>query len=124
LIDFLWATWSPGLTDLGEHRQRVHEIYGDPAHINAALRMYRANFDTTLHDPELAHLAATTEAPASIPMLLLGGADDGCVSADKFANARDGLAPGSRVEILPGAGHFLHLEQPETVARLALDWFS
>src|SRR5437762_14318421 len=30
LVDYLWATWSPGLTDLGAHRARVHELYGDP----------------------------------------------------------------------------------------------
>jgi pimeloyl-ACP methyl ester carboxylesterase len=27
------------------------------------------------------------------------------------------------VEIVPRVGHFLHLEQPATIARLALDWF-
>jgi pimeloyl-ACP methyl ester carboxylesterase len=34
-----------------------------------------------------------------------------------------GLAAGSRVEIVPGAGHFLHLERPDEVARLVLDRF-
>jgi pimeloyl-ACP methyl ester carboxylesterase len=34
------------------------------------------------------------------------------------------LAPGSRVEVLPRVGHFLHLEQPATVAKLVLEWFA
>jgi pimeloyl-ACP methyl ester carboxylesterase len=27
------------------------------------------------------------------------------------------------VQILPGAGHFMHLERPDDVARLTLEWF-
>ncbi len=123
LIDFLWQTWSPGLGDLGAHRDRVHELYGDPRLMGNALRMYRANFDTSFHDPALAGLAERTEAPAGRPLMLLGGEDDGCIAADMFTDAGRGLGPGSRVEILPGVGHFLHLEQAETVARLALEWF-
>jgi pimeloyl-ACP methyl ester carboxylesterase len=123
LIDFLWATWSPGLTDLGAHRQRVHDLYGDPRFIRNALRVYRGNFDTSLHDPSLANLARTTEAPADTPLMLLAGVDDGCIAASLFDNAASGLATGSRVEIVADAGHFLHLEQPATIAELALSWF-
>jgi pimeloyl-ACP methyl ester carboxylesterase len=122
LVDYLWAQWSPGLTDLGAHRARVHELYGDDRLAANALRIYRGNFDTTLHDPELAPLAATTEAPASLPMLVLAGADDGCIPPALFAEADSGLAAGSRVEIVPGAGHFMHLERPDDVARLSLEW--
>jgi pimeloyl-ACP methyl ester carboxylesterase len=39
-----------------------------------------------------------------------------------FANARSGLAVGSRAEILPDAGHFTHIERTDHVARLALEW--
>ncbi|HEY0448040.1 alpha/beta hydrolase [Actinophytocola sp.] len=127
LVDYLWATWSPGL-DLGEHRAehraRVHELYGDPGLAANALRVYRGNFDTSLHDPALAPLAATTEAPAPVPLLVLGGAEDGCVAARFYDGAEAGLAPGSRVEIVPGVGHFMHLERPDELARRALTWLS
>jgi pimeloyl-ACP methyl ester carboxylesterase len=123
LIDYLWTTWSPGLTDLGAHRARVHQLYSDARLAANALRIYRGNFDTALHDPELAPLAATTEAVASLPMLVLAGADDGCIPPTLFADARSGLAAGSRVEVLPDAGHFMHIERPDHVARLALEWF-
>ncbi|GLZ31034.1 epoxide hydrolase [Lentzea sp. NBRC 105346] len=121
LIDLLWATWSPGF-DPGVHRELVHSIYGDPRLLRNALRLYRANFDRSLHDPSLAYLAPRSEAPASVPLLLLAGADDGCIGASHFTEA--GLAPGSVVRILSGAGHFLHLERPAAVAGLVLDWFT
>ncbi|OLF19066.1 hypothetical protein BU204_03775 [Actinophytocola xanthii] len=121
LVDYLWSTWSPGLADLGAHRERVHALYGDTALLGNALRIYRGNFDAALRDPELLALAARSELPAEKPILLLAGADDGCVDARWFTE--EGLAPGSRVEILPDAGHFLHLERPVEVARLALDWY-
>jgi hypothetical protein len=82
----------------------VHELYGDARLAANALRICRGNFDTALHDPELAPLAAITEAAASLPMLVLAGADDGCIPPTLFADARSGLAAGSRVEILARRG--------------------
>lgn len=123
LVDHLWSTWSPGL-DPGEHRARVHELYGDPRLLRTTLLMYRSNFDTALRDPELTPLAARSEAPAAVPLLVLAGADDGCIGPAAFADAEAGLAPGSSVEILADAGHFMHLDRPDEVARLVLDWFA
>lgn len=123
LVNYLWATWSPGL-DPGEHRARVHELYGDPRLLRNTLLVYRANFDTTLRDPELLSLAARTEAPASRPLLVLAGTDDGCIPPAFFADAQRGLAPGSSVRVVADAGHFMHLDQPGEVARLVQEWFS
>lgn len=124
LIDYLWATWSPGLKDLGAHRNRVHEMYGDETFIDNALAIYRANFDPSRHDPALVDLGGRTEAVASKPLLMLGGADDGCIDPKLIAEAGKGLAAGSRVEVLPSCGHFLHLEQPAAVAGRTLEWFT
>ncbi|MEV1118461.1 alpha/beta hydrolase [Actinosynnema sp. NPDC049800] len=122
LVDYLWSTWSPGL-DPSEHRARVHAMYGDPAVLRNVLRIYRGNFDRSLHDPDLAALAATTEATATVPMLVLAGEDDGCIRPEHFADARTGLADGSSVRVVADAGHFMHLDRPDEVARLVLDWF-
>jgi len=123
LVDFLWATWSPGLVEGDEHGALVHEMYGDPRLAANALRLYRANFDSALHDPSLAALAATSEATASLPMLVLAGADDGCIAPAWFEGAERGLAGGSRVEIVPRAGHFMRRERPDEIASLCLEWF-
>ena len=118
LIDYLWRTWSPGL----EVPSYVLSMYEDPSLRANALKLYRANFDRSLHDPELSSLAQVTEKPAQSPMLVLAGARDGCITPDNYADAATGLAPGSRVEIVADAGHFLQLDRPDEVAALALDW--
>ncbi|MFD0203387.1 MULTISPECIES: alpha/beta fold hydrolase [Saccharothrix] len=123
LVDHLWATWSPGLDPGAGHRARVHEMYGDPDVLRTVLRIYRANFDRSLHDPDLAPLAAKTESTATVPLLVLAGEDDGCITPEHFADAHTALAEGSSVRILADAGHFPHLDRPDEVARLVLDWF-
>ncbi|GAB2768817.1 alpha/beta fold hydrolase [Amycolatopsis magusensis] len=123
LIDYLWATWSPGLTLSPEHRERVHRMYGDERYIANSLKIYRANFDPSGHDPALVEFGGRSEAAAGKPLLVLAGADDGCIAAEHFEQAYRGLAPGSDVAVLRNAGHFLHLEQPDEVARRVLRWF-
>lgn len=122
LIDYLWSTWSPSLRLDDAYRRWLHSMYGNPAYIENVLKIYRANFDPTRADPALAVHATRTEGIADKPLLVLAGAEDGCLDAKYFTE--DGLAPGSKVVVLPGVGHFLHLEQPETVANLVLEWFA
>jgi pimeloyl-ACP methyl ester carboxylesterase len=57
-------------------------------------------------------------------MLLLMGADDGCIAAGMAHDSERFFARESRVEIVGGAGHFLHLERPDDVHGLVLDWLS
>jgi pimeloyl-ACP methyl ester carboxylesterase len=99
LIDYLWDVWSPGLGDFW-HREVVRTLYGDQKFIRNALRIYRANIDTRLHDPALSSLAQRTEVTADNPLMLLGGADDGCIHPRFLRDAHSCLAPGSRIEIL------------------------
>ncbi len=122
LVDHLWATWSPRLKDLGAHRARIHELYGDEKYIDNALRIYRANFDPSRFDPALVDFGGRADAVASKPLLVLGGGDDGCIDPRMYVGAEKGLAAGSEVEIMPRVGHFLHLEQPAAVAKRVLDW--
>ena len=48
---------------------------------------------------------------AAVPTLIVWGELDGIIPV-AHAHAAHALMPGSRLEIFPGAGHFVHVEQP------------
>ena len=50
------------------------------------------------------------------PLLYLHGANDGCMQAGFADRVAKVLPPGSRVQVVPDAGHFLHLEKPAEVS--------
>jgi pimeloyl-ACP methyl ester carboxylesterase len=108
-LDRLWADWSPGLA-AGAHLNRVKESLRQPANLAAAISYYRA-----VPSP-----GATRPAPQ--PTLYLHGADDGCVAAELASRAEPFLAPSSRMIIIDGTGHFLHLEKPAEINSHILAW--
>lgn len=120
-IDRLWADWSPGI-EPGQALEQAKAALQPEGHLAAALGYYRALYDPGLHAPELAELQAALLKPTSQPTLYLHGQDDGCVSAGLGQGAEAHLGPGSRRVVVPGTGHFLHLEDPGTVIREILDF--
>jgi pimeloyl-ACP methyl ester carboxylesterase len=112
-LERLWREWSPGY-DSAEDVARMKEALREPAHLTAALSYYR--------DPGL----ISTEPPPEIvipqPALYLHGDADGCIGVDDVRDAADALSPESRMDVVYGTGHFLHLEKPAAVNRLVLDW--
>jgi pimeloyl-ACP methyl ester carboxylesterase len=57
----------------------------------------------------------------TLPTMLIAGEGDRIIPASHARNAHEQM-PGSRLEIVPHAGHFVQIEQPEHVARLILDF--
>jgi pimeloyl-ACP methyl ester carboxylesterase len=110
LIDKLWRDWSPGF-DASEHLTLVKDCLRAPANLAAAISYYRAAQDA----PEDAAIAPQ-------PTLYLHGSADGCIRAELIGNAADFLAPGSRVVVVEGAGHFLQLEKPDEVIKHIVGW--
>jgi pimeloyl-ACP methyl ester carboxylesterase len=122
-IDRLWADWSPGY-DGAEDVARVKACLRDPANLTAALGYYRATLGAVPQDPSLAGLQAATGRPPPQPTLYLHGADDGCMAATLTEGTAEQLAPGSRLEVVPGTGHFLHLERPDVVNQAIVDFLT
>ena len=111
----LWHRWSPGWTPPPDHLHRVIGPLGDRDAARAAVSYYRAIVPAALAGRVTAH----PDRVPTIPTAYLHGADDTCFPAAAAEAARPMLVPGA-VRVVAGAGHFVHLEQPDEVARLVL----
>lgn len=65
-----------------------------------------------MRDPKLAHRLHRID----VPSLVLWGASDRIASPD-YGRAYAGKIPGAAFELIPEAGHFPHVEQPESFAQ-------
>jgi pimeloyl-ACP methyl ester carboxylesterase len=115
VIPKLWRDWSPGYP-AGEDLQHVFTALAGPGRRRAALRYYRNNLQSGLRE--------TFTLRPGAPALYLHGQDDGCMQVAIGSTFASLLAPGSRFEAVPGAGHFLQLEQPDAVGALIEEWIS
>ena len=115
----LWQDWSPGY-DGGEDVARVRESLGRTENLAAALGYYRALFGGG--DPDLADIRAAAAGTPPKPLLYLHGETDGCVGPELGRAAQGFLTEPSRAVMVEGAGHFLHLEKPDQVNALILDF--
>ena len=114
VIPRLWAEWSPGY-QADEDLAHVWEALPDPAHRTAALRYYRALAQPWYRSKSYAREQSHLMRVPDVPVLFMQGVNDGCLRAEFAQRAGAGLPPGSEVEVVADAGHFLQLERPEIV---------
>lgn len=122
VIDMLWHDWSPGLVPDHAFMRALKDTLGSPGSTPAAISYYQSMLGTKAGDPALDAVQAAGSLPTPVPTLYLHGADDGCMGVELVVESE--LQPffpaGLDLEIVPAAGHFLHLDQPEAVNRRVL----
>jgi pimeloyl-ACP methyl ester carboxylesterase len=126
VIDLLWRDWSPGLVPDPAFMRALKDTLGAPGSTAAAIGYYQAMLGTKPGDPALDVVQAAGNGPTPVPTLYLHGADDGCMGVELVVE--DELRPffpaGLDLEIVPASGHFLHLDQPEAVNRMVLEFLA
>ncbi|MFF0492069.1 alpha/beta fold hydrolase [Nocardia sp. NPDC004068] len=121
MTEFLWRTWSPGY-DAREDLAHLAESAPTPAHRTAIVDYYRQLVRRGPRSARSRELDRFLMAPPRSPILQLYGTTDGCLRPGLFDTVADRLPDGSVVVAVEGAGHFLHLECPDTVNGLILDY--
>jgi pimeloyl-ACP methyl ester carboxylesterase len=118
LLDHLWDYWSEPGHDFGEHLERVkRETLSGEGRLEAALGYYRALVELPATRPEIAQRIL---GPIDVPTLSVFGAQD--PPRELSENEHVHFTGEYRLEIVDGARHFVHREQPEQTNRLILDW--
>jgi pimeloyl-ACP methyl ester carboxylesterase len=118
-VDYLWDYWSgPGHEDR-EHIARVkRETLAPEGAVEAALGYYPALLNLPTTHPATAELM---QSQISVPTLTIFGEAD--PPRELSAGEHVHFSTEYRLELVAGAGHFVHRERPDEVNNLVLEWF-
>jgi len=95
------------LPEARRRQLRAQRMAQDPHALAACLRAFGTGFQRSLH-PDLPGLA--------VPVLLVVGEQD--LRYREIARTMQSVLPDAQLAIVPGAGHAVHLEQPERFVQL------
>jgi pimeloyl-ACP methyl ester carboxylesterase len=111
-IDYLWSYWSPGFTPEPGFMRALKDTLSQS--LEAAIGNYRAMFSG----------GGFGDSSIAVPTLYMHGRDDGCLGLDAvdLDAMRSAFSAGLKVEIVDGAGHFLHLERPDVVNKRIVEF--
>ena len=110
-LETLWRRWAAPGWDLPRE------------HLNEVKRVMRASWPAPLLHYRAMPFAGD-EAPLSTPTLYLIGDRDGCVLPEA-GTGQERLFEGEfQTEVVPGVGHFLHLERPDLVVPRVVSWLA
>ena len=122
-LEHWWRDASPEY-DLTPIIERVKATFRQPGVVTAALSYYRHTFHPANRDPAL-HILQTrvSSAPTPVPTLALHGTRDRPGRLEAFEGMDDLFPKGLEKVVVPGTGHFVHVERPGEVNRRIVEFF-
>lgn len=123
-IPRLWKDWSPSGVDVDDGIAKTLAALPSLAHRKAAVSYYRSMVRFTTPAKQYVGLHRFRFKLPRSPVLVLLGEQDGAIQVDYLDGVIDSLPPGSRVATIPGAGHFLQVDQPDAVAKAVLEYLN
>ena len=115
-VDRLWREWSPSYVMPAADRAALNRMFQQPGVLSQTLGYYRQLFAPPSTDPVVQAFEAQANGAIHAPSLYLHGVEDGCMSVDLSEGMEAVFKNGLQRIVIPGVGHFLHLEQPDEVA--------
>lgn len=121
LIERLWNRWSPNWTYPNAVMEQTKTTFQQGGVVEASLAYYRALFSEGKESSQ----AASTGA-INVPVMTLFSENDGCMDARMFEDmeASSKFKRGLIVKKINDAGHFMHLEKPDEINTLLLEWIN
>lgn len=122
-IRTLWRRWSPSLDPHHPQLDRVIDCLRRPHGLEQATDYYRALINPLrlFGAPEALRQLRLMFSAKPWPALILVGSEDDCIGPGMYRGGPHAFPhPDSAQEVLPEAGHFLHLERPEVFNRRVL----
>ncbi|EGV62149.1 epoxide hydrolase [Yamadazyma tenuis ATCC 10573] len=117
-LNRLWEFWSPRWNYSNHDIEQVRTMLQNNGVLDHATAYYRC-----LLDPRNLKSIRWKIDFEKVPVLLVGGKLDGCMTIRLYELEKKRLeSTSARVEVVEGAGHFLHREAPAKVADLVADW--
>lgn len=120
-LEMLWKYWSPQWDIPEDQISHVFNTFSQPGAIMATTAYYRC-----LRRSIRANKGKPTWSVdfSKVPCLLLGGETDGCMHKSLYDIQRKKLYDQPNVEIItvPGIGHFMQREDPQTIASILIKW--
>jgi pimeloyl-ACP methyl ester carboxylesterase len=116
-IEQWWRDASPEF-DPTPVMPRVKATFREPGVVKAALSYYRHSMNPAGRDPALQSLQERASAsPIAVPTLALHGDRDRPGRLEAFEGMDDLFVKGLEKVVVPGTGHFVHVERPAEVNR-------
>jgi pimeloyl-ACP methyl ester carboxylesterase len=119
-----WRDASPEYDPPFEILESVKRTFRQPGVLTSALNYYRHTFQPANRDAALDTLRAKlATTPIPVPALAFHGTRDRPGRMPAFQRMDSHFAASLEKVVIPGTGHFIHLERPEEVNRRIVDFF-